>query len=107
MLVFAPWTVDTIYDIFITDYSVRAHPVQDRGLPANAIYRYAKFALVHWDVDCLEWLVLGAVERIEKEIFVCQAKVDRGSLADSTSPPIRISHILPFGSTTPHSCCIY
>lgn len=79
MLVFAPWTVDTIYDIFITDFPVKAHPAQKRGLPANAIYRYAKFALVHWDDDCLEWLVLGAVERIEKEIFVSHTWMNWGA----------------------------
>lgn len=70
MLVFAPWNTPTIFDIFISSYPTRAHPAQKRGLPANAIYRYAKFAFLHWDLDSFEWLTMGAVDRIEQEVFV-------------------------------------
>lgn len=70
VLVFAPWNTHTIFDIFISSYPTRAQPAQKRGLPANAIYRYAKFAFLHWDLDTFEWFAMDAIDRIEQEVFV-------------------------------------
>jgi hypothetical protein len=70
MLVFAPWNVTTLLDILVTRYRPHAQPAERRGLPANALYRYARFALAHWDEDCLEMFIGRALERIEHEIYV-------------------------------------
>ena len=70
MLVFAPWNVTNLLDILVTRYRPHAQPAERRGLPANALYRYARFALAHWDEDCLEMFISRALERIEHEIYV-------------------------------------
>jgi hypothetical protein len=70
MLVFAPWNVTTLLDILVTCYRPHAQPAERRGLPANALHRYARFALAHWDEDCLEMFIGRALERIEHEIYV-------------------------------------
>jgi hypothetical protein len=70
MLVFAPWNVTALLDILITRYRPHAQPAERRGLPANALHRYARFALAHWDEDCLEMFIGRALERIEQEIYV-------------------------------------
>jgi hypothetical protein len=70
MLVFAPWNVTTLLDILVTRYRPHAQPAERRGLPANALHRYARFALAHWDEDCLEMFIGRALERIEHEIYV-------------------------------------
>lgn len=92
MLVFAPWNLDTILDIFITSYRPVAQPAERRGLPAVAIHRYACFAVAHWELEELESLLYGAVERIEKEIDVstphpvCKRCTLIGRLRASTLP---------------------
>lgn len=70
MLVFAPWNVTTLLDILVTRYRPHAQPTERRGLPANALHRYARFALAHWDEDCLEMFIGRALEKIEHEIYV-------------------------------------
>jgi hypothetical protein len=72
MLVFAPWNVTTLLDILVTRYRPHAQPAERRSLPANALHRYARFALAHWDEDCLEMFIGRALERIEHEIYVSQ-----------------------------------
>lgn len=105
VLVFAPWNTPTICDIFITSYPTRAQPAQKRGLPANAIYRYAKFAYLHWDLDSFEYFTMGAVDRIEQEVFVSGflSRELKSGLSD-ISPQMSISLGVRSGSTIAHCC---
>jgi hypothetical protein len=102
MLVFAPWNVTTLLDILVTRYRPHAQPAERRGLPANALHRYARFALAHWDEDCLEMFIGRALERIEHEIYVSCPGVIRLMCRNTTKTLLDKL----FGLITPRFCFI-
>lgn len=68
-LVFAPYQLPAIFDTIISRYRPICQPAHHRGLPANTLYLYARFALSKCDDAWLEELIEGAVERIEQTVY--------------------------------------
>lgn len=69
-LVFSLPALPSTLDAIISSYPPHAHPRSWRAAPANSLYLYARFALYRCDVDWLEELIVGAVDRIEIQIYV-------------------------------------
>ncbi|EIW72141.1 hypothetical protein TREMEDRAFT_25958 [Tremella mesenterica DSM 1558] len=69
LLVFSLSQLPIIFDIFITARQPYCFPVEERAVPANAIYLYARFAHYRCDQSWLEELIEGAVEKIEQGVY--------------------------------------
>ncbi|WWC64820.1 uncharacterized protein I303_107434 [Kwoniella dejecticola CBS 10117] len=69
MLVFSLSHLPVTFDILISDYKPVCQPVQNRSLPANALYLYARFAQYKCDESWLEELIEGIVDRIEQGVY--------------------------------------
>lgn len=69
-LVFSPANLPAILDITITSYQPVRQPLSRRGLPANMLYLYARFAHRCCDDSWLEELLESAVDRIEQGVYV-------------------------------------
>lgn len=70
MLVFSLHQLPGLFDILITKYTPVCQPRDRRALPANALYRYARFAHYQCNEVWLEELLEGAIERIERGVYV-------------------------------------
>lgn len=70
MLVFSPGHLDILLDIFITNYQPVCQPLTRRTLPANVIYRYARFAHYRCGEGWVEELIEAATQRIEDGTYV-------------------------------------
>lgn len=68
-LVFVPTNLPAIFDTIITTYQPVCQPLSRRGLPANTLHLYARFAL-RCDESWLEELLEGAVDCIEQGVHV-------------------------------------
>ncbi|KAL1410856.1 putative ankyrin-repeat protein [Vanrija albida] len=68
-LVFSRFQLDTIYEIFINSYRPTCQPVEKRSLPANALFLYMRFAFYQCDIEWLEELYEGAIERVESGVY--------------------------------------
>lgn len=71
MLVFSLSNLSTLFDIIISTYRPVCTPLEERTLPANTLFLYARFAFYRCDQSWLEELLDGAVERIEQGVYVC------------------------------------
>lgn len=67
---FSPSNLPSIYDTIITSYQPVCQPVSRRGLPANILFLYARFAIRQCGEGWLEQLLEGAVDRIEAGVYV-------------------------------------
>lgn len=88
--------------MLITSYQPVCQPLSRRGLPANMLFLYARFALRRCNESWLEELLEGAVDRIEAGVYV---SIYSGGADDREI--LRILHILPFGLITLLCYCIY
>lgn len=70
MLVFSLQNLPMIFDILISTYRPVCSPLEERTLPANTLYLYARFAFYRCDASWLEELLDGTVERIEQGVYV-------------------------------------
>jgi hypothetical protein len=82
MLVFSPSTLSDVLDLYITEYPTQSLPSSRRALPANALFRYAKFAQMRDDFWLAE-LVEGIIERIEEGAYVSAQSVCDGISANT------------------------
>lgn len=74
LLVWSLPSLPSFLNVLISTYTPNCFPVDRRTLPANALFLAAKFALYRCDDSWLEELLEGAVEKIEKGIYVrCSA----------------------------------